>query len=70
MSGWQWFWTLVAFIVYILVLIFLFYYQPFEALFVRVINGITFTNAVLWAVVIVGIIGFCTYHWTAYKVQW
>ncbi len=66
MSGWQWFWTLVGFIIYIVVLIFLYFYQPFEDLFNLVVNGLSYENAIMWAVVIVGIAGFCGYHWRAY----
>ena len=67
MSGWQWFWTLVGFIIYIVVLIFLYFYQPFENLFVLILNGLSYENAIFWAVVIVGIAGFCGYHWRAYR---
>ncbi len=66
MSGWQWFWTLVGFIIYIVVLIFLYFYQPFEDLFNLIVNGLSYENAIFWAVVIVGIAGFCGYHWRAY----
>ena len=69
MTGWQWFWTLVGFIVYVLVLIFLYYYQPFEDLFVRVLTGISFSNAIFWAALLVAIVGFCAYHWYAYRVH-
>ena len=68
MTGWQWFWTLVGFIVFIIVLIFLYFYQPFEDLFRLVINGIGFDNAIFWVALIIGIIGFCSYHWRAYRV--
>ena len=61
MSGWQWFWTLVGFIVYIIVLIFLYFFKPFEDLFVTVINGISYDNAIFWAVLIIAIVGFCAY---------
>ena len=67
MSGWQWFWTLVGFIIYIVVLIFLYFYQPFEDLFNLVINGFSYENGIMWAVAIVGIAGFCGYHWRAYR---
>ena len=67
MTGWQWFWTLVGFIVFIIVLIFLYFYQPFEDLFDLVINGIGFDNAIFWVALIIGIIGFCAYHWRAYR---
>ena len=69
MSGWQWFWTLVGFVVFIIVLIFLFFYQPFEELFTIVVNGISFSNVIFWAALIIGIIGFCAYHWHAYRVH-
>ncbi len=66
MSGWQWFWTLVGFVIYIIVLIFLYFYAPFERLFSLVINGLSYDNAIFWAVLIVAIVGFCSYHWRAY----
>jgi hypothetical protein len=66
MSGWQWFWTLVWFIIYIVVLIFLYFYPPFEDLFNLILNGLSYENSIFWAVVIVGIAGFCGYHWRAY----
>ena len=69
MSGWQWFWTVVGFILYIVVLIFLYYSAPFEQIFVRVINGISFGNVIFWIALIVGITGFCAYHWHAYRVH-
>ena len=69
MSGWQWFWTVVGFILFIIVLVFLYYYEPFEQLFVIVVNGISFGNAIFWVVLIVGIVGFCLYHWQAYRVH-
>ncbi len=69
MSGWQWFWTLVGFLVYIVVLIFLFFYKPFEELFNFVVKDTTFGNVIFWAALIAGIIGFCGYHWRAYKIH-
>lgn len=69
MSGWQWFWTLVGFLLFIIVLIFLYFYKPFEDLFNLVVYGIGFDNAIFWVALIVGIIGFCGYHWRAYRVH-
>ncbi len=69
MSGWQWFWTLVGFLIFIIVLMFLFFYQPFEDLFDLVVHGVGFDNVIIWVALIVGIIGFCGYHWRAYRVH-
>ena len=69
MSGWQLFWTLVGFIIYIIVLIFLYFYKPFEDLFNLVIYGLSYDNAIFWAALIIGIIGFCTFHWRAYRLH-
>ena len=69
MTGWQWFWTLVGFILFIILLIFLYFYQPFEDLFNIVFYGLSYDNAILWAAVIIGIIGFCTFHWRAYRLH-
>lgn len=69
MAGWQWFWTLVGFLIFIIVLIFLYFYKPFEELFNLIVYGIDFDNITFWAALIIGIIGFCGYHWRAYRVH-
>jgi hypothetical protein len=69
MNGWQWFWTLVGFIVYIIVLVFLYFYKPFEDLFNLIVYGLSYGNAIFWAGVIIGIIGFCVFHWRAYRLH-
>ncbi len=69
MAGWQWFWTLVGFLIFIIVLIFLYFYKPFEELFNLVVYGIDFDNITFWVALIIGIIGFCGYHWRAYRVH-
>ena len=33
------------------------------------LNGISYSNAIFWVALIIGIIGFCTFHWHAYKVH-
>jgi len=38
MSGWRWFWALVGYVAYIVVLIFLYFYKPFEDLFTLVVK--------------------------------
>ena len=67
MTGWQWFWTLVGFLLLILALTFLYFFPPFEALVNIVLNGFTFQNSVFWVTVIIGLLGFCAFHWSAYK---
>jgi len=69
MSVWQWFWTLVGFLIFIIVLIFLYFYKPFEELFNIVVNGLSYSNAIFWAGVIIGIVGFCAFHWRAYRLH-
>jgi hypothetical protein len=49
------------------VLIFLYFFQPFEDLFTTVLHGINYSNAIFWVALIVGIIGFCIFHWNAYR---
>ncbi len=68
MTGWQWFWTLVGFLIFIIVLIFLYFYPPFEALFNIVAYGLSYENSIFWVALIIGIIGFCVFHWRAYRV--
>ncbi len=69
MTSWQWFWTLVGFLIYMIVLIFLYFYQPFEDLFNIVVNGLSYENVTLWVVLITGIVGFCLFHWRAYRLH-
>jgi hypothetical protein len=68
MAGWRLFWALVGYVAYIVVLILLYFYKPFEDLFTLVINGIGYDNAMFWVVLIAGIVGFCGYHWRAYQI--
>ena len=67
MTGWQWFWTLVGFLLLILALTFLYFFPPFETLVNIVLTGFTFQNSIFWVTVIIGIAGFCAFHWSAYK---
>ena len=69
MNGWQWFGTLVGYMVFIIVLIFLYFYRPFEDLFNLVVNGLSYQNSIFWAGLIIAIIGFCTFHWRAYRLH-
>ena len=67
MNGWRLFWALVGYVAFIVILIFLYFYKPFEDFFTLVINGLGYDNAMFWAVLIAGIVGFCGYHWRAYQ---
>jgi hypothetical protein len=67
MTGWRLFWALVGYVAFIVVLIFLYFYKPFEDLFTLVINGLGYNNAMFWVMIIAGIVGFCAYHWRAYR---
>ena len=69
MTGWQWFGTLVGFLLYIILLIFLFYYEPFEELFNLVIHGISYDSTIFWVALLIGIVGFCGFHWRAYRLH-
>jgi hypothetical protein len=67
MSGWRLFWALAGYVAFIVVLIFLYFYKPFEDFFTLVINGLGYDNAMFWVVLIAAIIGFCGYHWRAFR---
>jgi hypothetical protein len=67
MSGWRLFWALVGYVAFIVILIFLYFYKPFEDFFTLVINGLGYDNAMFWIVLIAAIVGFCGYHWRAYR---
>lgn len=66
MTGWRLFWALVGYVAFIVVLIFLYFYKPFEQFFTLVLNGLGYGNAMFWVVLIAAIVGFCGYHWRAY----
>jgi hypothetical protein len=57
----------VGYVAFIIILIFLYFYKPFEDLFTLVINGLGYNNAIFWGVLIAAIVGFCGYHWRAYR---
>ena len=38
-----------------------------KTLFTLVINGLGYDNAMFWVMLIAGIVGFCAYHWRAYR---
>jgi hypothetical protein len=67
MTGWRLFWALVGYVAFIVILIFLYFYKPFEDFFTLVINGLGYDNAMFWVVLIAGIVGFCAFHWRAYQ---
>ena len=58
MSEWRLFWTLVGYVAFIVILIFLYFYKPFEDLFTLVINGLGYDNAIFWVVLIAASSGF------------
>jgi len=60
---------LVGFLLFIIVLIFLYFYKPFEVLFTTVVKDVSFDNVIFWAALIAGIVGFCGYHWRAYRLH-
>jgi hypothetical protein len=67
MAGWRLFWALVGYVAFIVILIFLYFYKPFEDFFTLVINGLSYGNAMFWVVLIAAVVGFCGYHWRAYR---
>ena len=67
MAAWRLFWALVGYLAFIVVLIFLYFYKPFEDFFTLVINGLGYDNAMFWVVLIAAIVGFIGYHWRAYR---
>ena len=54
MAGWRLFWALVGYVAFIVILIFLYFYKPFEDFFTLVINGLGYDNAMFWVVLIAG----------------
>ena len=38
-------------------------------LFTRVVYGMSFHNVIFWVAVITAIVGFCLFHWQAYRVN-
>ena len=51
----------------IIVLIFLYFYQPFEDYLTAAIPNIHFHNVVFWFVSLVGVIGYAIAHWQSFR---
>ena len=51
----------------IIVLIFLYFYQPFEDYLTAAIPNIHFNNVVFWFVSLVGVIGYAIAHWQSFR---
>lgn len=51
----------------IILLIFLYFYQPFEDYLTAAIPNIHFNNVVFWFVSLVGVIGYAIAHWQSFR---
>lgn len=59
------FWiTIVALVI---VLIFLYFYPPFEAYLAAAIPAIRFTNVIFWFTSVVGIVAYVIAHWASFR---
>jgi hypothetical protein len=61
----QRFW--VAIVAVILLLVFLYFYRPFEAYLVAHIPLIHFSNVVFWFASLVGIVAYAVAHWQSFR---
>ena len=59
------FWNIVVGI--IVLLIFLYFYQPFEAYLTQSIPNIHFNNVVFWFASLVAVIGYAISHWQSFR---
>ena len=59
------FWIIV--IALVILLIFLYFYAPFEKFLVQSIPNIHFSNVIFWFVSLVGLIAYAIAHWQAFK---
>lgn len=61
------FWIVLIGIV--ILLIFLYFYQPFETYLVEHIPGVRFSNVVFWFASLVGAVGYAVAHWSSFRRQ-
>jgi len=59
----------IGLIALIILLIFLYFYKPFETYLVARIPGIHFSNVVFWFASMVGIVGYVIAHWQNFRSQ-
>ncbi len=59
----------IGLIAIIILLIFLYFYKPFETYLVAHIPQIHFSNVVFWFASLVGIIGYVISHWQSFRSQ-
>ena len=59
----------IGLIALIILLIFLYFYKPFETYLVARIPGIHFSNVVFWFASLVGIVGYVIAHWQNFRSQ-
>ncbi len=59
------FWITV--IAVIILLIFLYFYDPFESYLVENIPGVHFSNVIFWFASLVGVIGYAIAHWQSFQ---
>jgi ABC-type xylose transport system permease subunit len=63
----QQFWA--AIIAVIIILIFLYFYRPFETYLLAQIPSIHFSNVVFWFATVVGILTFALAHWQSFRTE-
>ena len=51
----------------IILLIFLYFYQPFETYLVENIPNVRFSNVIFWFASLVGVIGYAIAHWQSFR---
>ncbi len=59
------FWIILLGVV--ILLIFLYFYQPFESYLTENIPGVHFSNVIFWFASLVGVIGYVVAHWQSYR---
>ena len=59
----------IGLIAIIILLIFLYFYKPFETYLVAHIPQVHFSNVVFWFASLVGIIGYVMSHWQSFRGQ-
>lgn len=57
----------VGLIALIILLIFLYFYKPFETYLVANIPGIHFSNVLFWFASLVGVVGYVVAHWQSFR---
>ena len=57
----------ISWIAFVILLIFLYFYKPFETLISESIRGISASTVIFWFAALVGVVAYAIAHWQSYR---